>query len=327
MRVVATADRVRRWWLWRLGRLGRVLVAHRELRVAVVFGAVTLTALLGTVLAPLWLLALGPMVWGVPHVVADIRYLVVRTGFGRRRGLWVVGGVPLLWVAGGGDLWWGFVGAAAVALRARARIGPRLLAAALLLGSGALLRSFGGLSDIIFGHVHNFAAVALWWIWRPRRQRLHWFPLALLVAAAAFLLSPLALELTRALGALDWHAPGLGTQRQLWRLAPGLDADMGLRLVLLFCFMQSVHYALWLQMIPDEARGRSTVMTFRASYRDLQRDLGTAAIFITLGIAVWLVAWALIDLGDANRGYFRMVRFHGHLEIMAGVLLILEARR
>ena len=34
-----------------------------------------------------------------------------------------------------------------------------------------------------------------------------------------------------------------------------------------------------------------------------------------------------LDLMQANRGYFRMARFHGHLEIMAGTLLLLEHRR
>lgn len=50
---------------------------------------------------PFWLLALGPIVWGVPHVVADIRYLIIRPGLHRRKVLWFAVGIPLL-VAGCG---------------------------------------------------------------------------------------------------------------------------------------------------------------------------------------------------------------------------------
>lgn len=35
-------------------------------------------ALLLTGVAPLWLLLVGPLILGVPHIVADIRYLLLR---------------------------------------------------------------------------------------------------------------------------------------------------------------------------------------------------------------------------------------------------------
>ncbi len=300
---------------------------HRELRVAVMFTAVVVTASLGTLFAPLMLLALGPIIWGVPHVVSDIRYLVVRTGYGERRPLWLLGGVPLLWVGAGGDLLWGFLGAAAVALVARASLRRRVLVAAALLACGAAFVALGSLDDIVFGHLHNLFAVVLWWMWRPRQRRLHWIPIIVLVVVTGLLLSPLGLYGVRELGAMQWHPQLLGPSAQLWRLAPGLPPDLGLRLVLVFCLMQSVHYAMWLHMIPDDARARATTMSFRASYGDLRRDLGSAAIVIAALVTAGLAAWALLDIAAAGRGYFRMVRFHGHLEIIAAVLLILEAPR
>ncbi|MBV1861626.1 MAG: hypothetical protein KUG77_24620, partial [Nannocystaceae bacterium] len=114
--LVAGADTLRLRWFRLLGPVGARLARDRELRVCVVFSVVVVSALLGTLVAPLWLLVLGPLVWGVPHIAADLRYLVVRTGFGQRRVLWVVGGVPLLLLGTGAQLIWGFVGAACVAL-------------------------------------------------------------------------------------------------------------------------------------------------------------------------------------------------------------------
>lgn len=291
---------------------------------AVVFSAVVGSALLGTLVAPLWLLVLGPLVWGVPHVAADIRYLVVRTGFARRRVLWLVAGVPLLALGAGVDLLWGFVGAAGVALVARAPLSRRLLVAAVVLAAGFALDRFGPASDVVFGHLHNFGAVVFWWLWRPRRGRAHVVPLALLALSVVLLLSTTGLELVGSRFA--WAAPGDSADRQLWRLAPGLEPMLGMRLVLLFCFMQSVHYAMWMQMVPDEERTRATVMTFRASAEDLERDLDRVALGVIAMLSLGLVLWACWDLLDANRGYFRMARFHGHLEVMAAVLLVLEGR-
>lgn len=289
---------------------------------SVVFSAVVVSALLGTLIAPLWLLVLGPLVWGVPHIAADIRYLVVRTGFGQRRALWVLGGIPLLLLGAGVDLLWGFVGAAGVALAARAPLSRRLLAATVLLGIGLGLDRLGPSSDIVFGHLHNLGAVVFWWVWRARRGRMHWLPMVLLVAASCLLLSSFGVELVGS--HFEWHVAGDSADRQLWRLAPGLAPMLGMRLVLLFCFTQSVHYAIWLQMIPDEERRRSTVMTFRASAQDLERDFDRVALWVIAGLAAALIGWACFDMLAAGQGYFRVARFHGTLEVMAAVLLILE---
>lgn len=321
-RLVASADALRLRWFQALGPVGSRLARDRELRVSVVFSAVVLSALVGTLVAPLWLLVLGPLVWGVPHIAADLRYLVVRTGFGRRRALWFVGGIPLLLLGAGVDLVWGFVGAAGVALLARAPQLKRLVAAALLVGVGLALDGFGHSGDIVFGHVHNVAAVGFWWAWRARRGRAHWLPLVLLIAASGLLLSDVGVNVVGA--RFEWHASGDSADRQLWRLAPGLPPMQGMRLVLLFCFMQSVHYAMWLQMIPDEERKRSTVMTFRASVRDLHADFDRIALVVLVLLAAGLIAWASFDMLAADRGYFRMARFHGTMEVMAAVLLLLE---
>ena len=100
----AAADWLRRRWLRLLGPLARPIVTRRELRVALGFSLVIGSALVATLVAPLWMLILGPLVWGVPHLVADLRYLVVRPGYHRRPLLALFAGAPLLWVGLGGGL-------------------------------------------------------------------------------------------------------------------------------------------------------------------------------------------------------------------------------
>ncbi len=324
---IAVADLLRRRWLRLLGGLARPIVRQRELRVALMFTAVIFTAALGTLVAPMWLLILGPLIWGVPHLLADLRYLVLRTGYYRRPLLCLFAGAPLLWTALGGDLLWGFLGAAAAALLARAALAPRCLTAALFVAVGLSLASLGRLGDVAFAHAHNFIAVALWWSWRPRSTRLHWIPLTLFVIACLALVSAPALHLAQTTGGLDWFAGDMGPRYQAWRLSPGVGPDLALRLVLLFCFAQSIHYAVWLQLVPDEARARATPPTFRSSYEDLRADFGAVGLGLASLFALGLALWAILDLMQASHGYFRMARFHGHLELIAGALILLERPR
>ncbi|MBA3545521.1 MAG: hypothetical protein H0T76_03465 [Nannocystis sp.] len=324
---IAAADWLRRRWLRLLGPLARPIVTDRELRVALGFSAMILSALVATLVAPLWMLILGPLVWGVPHLVADLRYLVVRPGYHRRGLLCLVAGGPLLWVGLGGELWWGFLGAGAAALLARARLLPRLLVVISMLACGVGLAWLGRLGDVIFAHAHNFIAVGLWWSWRPRVSRLHWIPLALLVLAGMFLLGDVALGLAQASGGLAWFGGRMSLDYQMWRLSPGVAPELGLRLVLLFCFAQTIHYAVWLQLLPDEDRGRATPTSFRASHQALRRDLGDLGLGLAVLLALGLAGWAVFDLLHASHGYFRVARFHGHLELIAGALLLLERRR
>ncbi|MEM7154562.1 MAG: hypothetical protein AAF799_17070 [Myxococcota bacterium] len=319
---IGAADRVRREWFRLLGRPGRALVRDRELRVSVLLSVVTITTLVGTLWIPLWLLALGPVLWGTPHLVSDLRYLVIRTGFAERTGLWLAGGIPLAWLAFGGDLVVGFVGGCAVALLARAPWAHKVAAAAALAVLGLGFAALGSTGEVVFGHAHNFFAIALWWWWRPRSGRRHWVPLVLMVVVTAFLLSPLSLALAQ----IDGGPAGVGQSFQLWRLAGGAGPELGLRLVLLFCFSQSVHYVIWVHSIPDEDRERATPVTFRASVQGLRRDFGDVGLAVATALAVGIAGWALWDLAAANHGYFRMARFHGHLELMAAVLLVLERK-
>ncbi len=323
---LASADRLRRRWLGALGSPGRALVRRRELRIAVLFSVVIVTALVGSLVAPFWLLLLSPVVWGVPHVVADIRYLVVRSGYHQRPAIAFLGGATLLWMAVGGPLVEGLLCTAGVALLARAGLLRRLAVAATIALFAYGLDRLGRYGNITFAHLHNFTPLLLWWIWRRRNGRLHWIPLALLALATCFLLSPFAVEVAQALGGLGWFSAEMGPQAQLWRLAADLDPAWGMRLVLLFCFSQSVHYALWLHLLPDEDRDRATPLTFRATVEGLRVDLGDAGLAVAALLSVGITAWAVFDLVEANEGYFRMAQFHAHLEVMAIALLLLEGR-
>jgi len=253
----------------------------------------------------------------VPHLLADVRYLVARPGL-HRRPLLVLGvGAPLL--------------AAGLGLGMRAGLGAILMA--LLCTPGArwrkavgaalvLAAAYFGYADRYFtlelglAHVHNGVGVLLWWLWRPRRRTLHLLPLALFVAAGGLLLGGVVQPLASALREVAGPA-GLPASWHREVLAPGWSPLWGLRLLLLYAYAQAVHYTVWLRLIPEEDRDRPTPRTFRASVEALRAELGTPLLAIAAALAVGLALWALRDLMAARTGYFRLALFHGYLELCA----------
>ncbi|MFO7561958.1 MAG: hypothetical protein R6X02_04900 [Enhygromyxa sp.] len=355
---LAPLDRVRLWTLRWTMPLSSRLAGAREARVALVGVSVIVFAAIASLLAPLWLLALGPIVLGVPHLLADVRYCVLRPSWQRERALWLTAGVPLLAIGLGAGFEIGLLGVAASALAlpgdCQERFAPagratadrrrdhfrssqvrlsgecrhsrrRAAVAAGALGLAAVAWRFDTLTDLCLAHLHNFIAIGLWAAWRPRSSKLHMIPLTLFgLACGALLLG---------FGDLAWSrgAPGLpeGLDRSshLATLAPGIAAPWASRLVLLYCFAQAVHYGVWLRMVPEDDRDRPTPRSFRASYQALRADLHP---WLLVGFALataGLAIWACVDLVEARIGYFRFARFHGMLELLAVGLLIIHGRR
>ena len=58
--------------------LARAIAARRSVRVSVLLSLHASAALVVAVLAPSFLLAIGPLALGVPHLAADVRHLLIR---------------------------------------------------------------------------------------------------------------------------------------------------------------------------------------------------------------------------------------------------------
>ena len=320
-------DRARVLWLRALGPLGRWLVRDREARVGVAGALAISVALAATLAFPIWLLALGPIVWGVPHVLSDVRYLVVRPGLHRRWPLWLAAGVPLFVLTFTLQTSWGLVAAAGAALVARGSV-ARKLAVATPIACLALLASRDWFfAAVIFAHAHNVIGVALWWAWRGRERAMHLLPLAAFVLGNALLLSGALDPVLFASGGLAHVAGGMDLYYHIGSLAPDALGALGPRLVLSFAFSQSVHYVIWVRMVPDEDRRRETPRTFASTLRALRADFGWPLVALAVLFAIGLAVWAAIDLFAARTGYLRAVLFHGHLEVAAAAVFLVEGLR
>jgi hypothetical protein len=316
-------DALRAWLLRLLAPLLRPFIAHRERRVALTGAAVVAVAFFCAALAPLWLLSLGPLLLGVPHVIGDARYLVVRPGLHRRLRLWIGVGGPLLWVTTGS--WVGFLASAGAVLAARASWRRKLPALLLILSVSGGAFYLGRTADLLFVHLHNFVAVGVFLGWRRRAGRAHLWALAAFLGAVAVLFFGLARSWMLDLSAL---APGL----ELWTLvgsytAPGLDPVWGLRLLTVFAFVQSVHYSVWLRLIPEEARPQPTPRSFLQSYRALQGDFGRLGALGLLLLSLGIPLYGLFHLVEARSLYLDLARFHGYVELAALALFWTEQQR
>jgi hypothetical protein len=315
-------------WPW----LGKI-VRDRHRRIGARATTAILLALVLTILSPALMLAISPAVFGVPHVASALRYLLLRQQIGRLWGSVMVGGCSLIAALRMGEQWWGapssfaraeiamalvWLLAAAFAGAWQGRTWRRLLVMVPLLAlGGAFAVAHAPAARIAFVHVHNLGAVLLWVVLFRRRAGQPLVPVLLLFGALALLLSGVTTSWTERVGGL--RAAGVDLAVVGAWLAPGLGAAVAIPLVLAHAFTDSVHYAFWISVVPEETlRGQGTP-TFRMTLRGLLRDFTPLGIGLVAFATASVLGASLFDLGGTRNAYFAIAGFHGYVE---GVMLV-----
>jgi len=252
----------------------RGLLVEKRRRVPALLLLHASAAFVLSVFAPTLLLVVGPLLLGVPHLVADLRYLVLR---------------------------------------------PRLstLARAGLLGAAVLAAWLApsGLR-LVMAHAHNVVAIGIWALLFCKARRRALVVSALLALATLLLLaSPLAWfgfkhGLVQSFGLHAFAAAN--------NLAPFADsAPLALGVVASFAFLQSIHYAVWLHAIPQEATPGEGTLSFRMSFRALRRELGTWGMTLAALLAAAVPLAGLVAPLRTQAVYLQLASFHGYLELGA----------
>jgi len=166
---------------------------------------------------------------------------------------------------------------------------------------------------VVLIHAHNVVALIAWlWLFRSR-MRAELLPLSLVAGAALLLVSGALVPTTIHFGV--WSAFGTNLLAASDWLAPGVPGALGVGLASSFIFLQSVHYLVWLVLVPADDRPGGGSVSFRRSFREITRDLGgpVALVFVAL--------WALVGgFGAAaplatKNAYLALASFHVWLEI------------
>lgn len=324
--LLAPVDSLRSALLRPFGTSLRPLLLSRERRVAWI-GAFGITLAFAIACGfPLWGLALGPVFLGVPHVLADLRYLVIRPGLHRRAPLLVLAGIPLAFAAVEPRVEIGLVAAIGAVLAARAApLRKALLVGALVIGVAvAWQHSF--VAQRVLLHAHNLIAVGLWWFWRKRTRAAWLIPLMSIAGTLAIFLGAAEPVLTLTRG---WSSAvlGHGLDEEIQTYAPLTAPMLSLRLLLAFAFLQAVHYLVWLRLVPEDDRARRAPRSFAASFNALRADFGLLPLGLVAVAALIIALWGAVDLAAARDGYLRLAGFHGYLELAVGALWLAEGRR
>lgn len=278
-----------------------------------------------TACGPLWLLLVAPLAFGVPHLVADLRFLVLRgpaglSGANLRWMAWPFGLMTLLRglaLAGRShparvELALGFgalagVVAAAPGPRARRCVAIALVAA---LAIPALWAPRG--AALVLGHGHNLVAlVFLVLAARARGQGAGVGAVTVLALVAGGAILGGALDEVAGTG-LAGGAAGYTLEGAVATLAPGVPSPWGSRLVLAFAFLQAVHYSIWVHLLPALLGGGRGLA---AELDEVLGEGGRPLAGVAVGAAVLLPLLGWVDPVGARGAYLSLVAFHAWLEL------------
>ncbi|MBM3987445.1 MAG: hypothetical protein FJ294_05765 [Planctomycetes bacterium] len=279
--------------------------------------AIAVAALLAAV-APLGALLIGPIVFGVPHVIGDMRALWLRKpgGFGGATAACValallamtllrivlLTGAPIPIEA---ELACGIAAVACAAIGGARGRRSRLYWAlgVAVLGGLALLAARETL--LLLAHAHNLVALLLWLAWSPSRGSRRGVLLFYIVGAACVAAASNASVGREALGAFDGA-------RLVRELAPGLENPLGDALVRSFAFAQLVHYGIWSWQLPGGSR------------TTLRQDFGLRGLWLCalVCIAVPICGW--FAPVETRSTYLQIAIAHGWIEL--SVIAYLLAR-
>jgi hypothetical protein len=329
-RLSAPLDSLRRAWFELVLRseLLRAALLDRDRRIATLSCAGALLSALGAVYFPVPLFLFGPVLLGVAHVAADVRYLVLRRNLARwwQHSVWL-GCLALIGLRALEELrlvrqadrveLGGAAALVGLGLFAALRDGgSRARATLALLGLGlatSVALPNPALSRFVFMHAHNLVALAAWALLFRTHRRWLVAPLLLIAVVTLALGVGLLAGQTAASPFVSACHVQLGTIA-FW-LAPFATGRVAIGVTTAYLFLQSVHYSTWLAWIPQDEQQSHRTLTFRMSVRSLFADLGTLGVagFVVGGAAVLL--GACFNLLRTQALYLSFATFHGYLEL------------
>ncbi len=193
---------------------------------------------------------------------------------------------------------------------------PILAGAALMLFAAIVAPTW---SRFALLHGHNLVPLVVWLAWRDR-------PRAVSAMVAGAIAACIGAILFGVFDGLAVRTPLSDEAFSLTRLTDAVAGEFAgpwrRRCLMLFAFTQAVHYAIWLRLVPEDARERTTPRSWRASWRAIQRDAGPTLARLAV-LAIVAVPLFAILLGPVRARSFYVVasEFHATVEAVLVVLL------
>lgn len=342
--IVMLLDQVRisalRWTL--PSNLLRSIFLNRALRLQVLFLVAAVIYLLASIFFPLWVLVIGPILWGIPHIFSSIRYLPKSISLKSLKapklahvlfGMWAF--VTCLRVLTDQlhvqlspsfipENWPELIAAVATLLLigfASRSNWRRWILGMMVLGPLVLASWFQPFATAgVLILLHNWIAFIYWY--RSARSSQE----KLVVGFSLFIFT--AVNLGFYFGSFDflyqyftpqgYHQFAQLDYSDLGKMiAPGsTDHRLWFHLVSMYAFGQALHYFIWLKAIPDQELPREFPVSFNSTWNYLKVDFGPRVIrWIGLVVVTSLGAWLFFRLPQARAIYFSVAAFHGYMEL------------
>ncbi|MGZ3690095.1 MAG: hypothetical protein ACXVAX_01240 [Pseudobdellovibrio sp.] len=333
------------------------LFYNRPGRVFVLFLLAVIFYLATSLFFPLWVLLIGPIVWGVPHLIASLRYSTHNLNLTRDRRVTVQKIHLVLWLSV--FLYRFFVDIIeypvflsqhpllfeGLALSAASALQIYLLKKSFSseeFFKRELLKSF--FSVLFSGFVvamiylypiqtaltaligHNYLPLFFWYKSCATKKDLRIFA----ASAFLFILASCAIYFGWLTGLYHRLAPQGHITFLNWDysdiikpyVTEEFDYEFWYRIVSLYAFSQALHYFMWLKAIPENFQKQAHPPSFRSSFSMLQNEFGAGAIgvlliFCLIGISLW----AIFEFQSARLFYFSLASYHGFMELSAVAFL------
>lgn len=288
---------------------------------------------------PVATVVLGLVAFGVLHNVLELRYVA-----GRFDGILagpflavlviLVTGVlicrllPVSAASRAVEIGLCYVLLAGACLRTLWRRWPHLVVAlALVLGAAATSLTFPAYHFVVLSHLHNVVPLFFLWEWsgamaaRPRwglrAASVGWVVVVPgLILAGAF--DSVLHAAPAALGGFGGVAAFEPARLVAAYAPPALTADMGVRFLAVFAFMQTMHYVVWVGVLPRYAP--EAAARFDARVPALR---GGRAWLLGAGLAVVLGVVFALDYAQGRTVYAAAASYHAYLEFPVLLALVL----
>lgn len=330
-RATAPLDRLRAQlfgWTLRSRRL-RSLAVSRDRRIAMTLLPRVLLAFVLAAYAPVLLFVLGPIALGVLHVAADVRYLLLRPRLTRwwagacaaacgslavSRALELVGAIQRSERAQFAIV---FSWAVAAIVAAAKRTGEcwRVLVGISIVATVATIAYQSPTTfRLVLLHGHNLLALLVWPVFFRVRGFWSWSLSILALGGAALLASGWLFRAS--LSHLEWNLFPVHPLEVADWLAPRLRADHAIGVTSAFVFLQALHYAAWLSVIPQsQTRGQAS-LSFRMTSRALLADFGVLGVGLVVTSWLLVLGFACADPVRTSLSYVSLAMFHAYLELV-----------
>ena len=178
----------------------------------------------------------------------------------------------------------------------------------------------------VITHIHNFVPVLFLWDWARRnlRHRTAFYAataLWSLIVPALILIGVFDGLTSTSTGLVSWWV--LDGPKQLAALGPpGASTAVAIRFGMLFAFLQSMHYVVWIGFFPWAGR---------AETRDFERAVpalaGRRFLAITITLAIALLAVFVVDYSTGKNLYSIVASYHVYVEAPLALVLLAGLRR